>query len=357
MKLLIIATLSMLATGNIYANNIEIIGTIKHSINSQTARQQARTPTVEQEISLMKIKLSDAAKQHLSEQATNALSSTKQFSRAASEEIVKQPYAELGMNNVPVLNQGPHGTCVTFAITAALDAALNKGDYISQLCNLQLGNYLEQQGYTPSGWEGTWGRYILSQIDMFGFVNKENQQSAGCGGITEYPSFDYNPSSITPEEFHPISEKIDPESIAWIPVLDVYDAMTERVDTQEILTNVKKSLIAGDRLVFSTLLIDFDLGLMGAVGKNVAKYDTWVLTPEIARDVIWNPAFGAHEMVITGYDDNAIANDDKGRPHRGLLTLRNSWGSGLGDRGNFYMSYDYFKLMVIDVSRIKNLNK
>ena len=61
----------------------------------------------------------------------------------------------LGMNNVPVLDQGSHGTCVTFAITAAIDAALSKGDYISQLCQLELGTYLEPMGYSVSGWDGS----------------------------------------------------------------------------------------------------------------------------------------------------------------------------------------------------------
>ena len=41
---------------------------------------------------------------------------------------------QLDMGNVPVLDQGGYGSCVTFANTAALDAALNQGDYISQVC-------------------------------------------------------------------------------------------------------------------------------------------------------------------------------------------------------------------------------
>ena len=64
---------------------------------------------------------------------------------------------DLGMNNVPVLDQGSHGTCVTFATTAAVDAVLGKGDYVSQLCNLELGATLEQFGYYPSGWDGSFG--------------------------------------------------------------------------------------------------------------------------------------------------------------------------------------------------------
>lgn len=61
-------------------------------------------------------------------------------------------------------------------------------------------------------------------------------------------------------------------------------------------------------------------------------------------------------MIITGYDDNAIAVDADGQPHHGLLTLRNSWGEAVGDHGNFYMSYDYFKILAIEVQRIRSIN-
>ena len=62
-----------------------------------------------------------------------------------------------------------------------------------------------------------------------------------------------------------------------------------------------------------------------------------------------------HEMIITGYDDRAVAIDDHGRAHKGLLTLRNSWGALAGDKGDFYMSYDYFKAFVMEVQRIRGL--
>ena len=60
-------------------------------------------------------------------------------------------------------------------------------------------------------------------------------------------------------------------------------------------------------------------------------------------------------MVITGYDDDAIAKDSAGQEHQGLLTLRNSWGANAGNHGDFYMSYDYFKLLVVEAQRIRTI--
>jgi C1A family cysteine protease len=61
---------------------------------------------------------------------------------------------------------------------------------------------------------------------------------------------------------------------------------------------------------------------------------------------------GGHELVVTGYDDKAVAYDQEGRKHQGLLILRNSWSDEVGDHGEYYMSYDYFKMYVMEVQEI-----
>ncbi len=233
---------------------------------------------------------------------------------------------------------------------------LVKGDYISQLCSLQLGNYLEKNAYIPSGWEGSWGRLVLTQMDVFGAISKHQQRAQGCGGLTTYPlnrHFDIQ-GSMAIEDYRQISEDLS-EKVIWSPILDIYQATMDRVDTNKTVSEVKAALNAGDRLTFGVLLPDTDLGVVGAVGKNQVEGDTWVLTPEIARDVYLRPNFAGHEMVITGYNDDAVAIDDEGREHRGLFTLRNSWGKKIGNRGNFYMSYDYFKLFALEVQRIRSV--
>ena len=60
-------------------------------------------------------------------------------------------------------------------------------------------------------------------------------------------------------------------------------------------------------------------------------------------------------MVLTGYDDKATAKDNNGKVYRGLFTLRNSWGPQIGDHGDFYMSYDYIKYLIIEAQRIRSL--
>ena len=332
-------------------NDIQIVGemtqtvsTVHHNLSLSTRS----TPAV-REITLMKLKLSDSAQNTFK----NRLHASGK--KAAMPAGNYSPSVQLGMNGVPVLDQGSHGSCVTFANTAAFDAVLNKGDYLSQLCQLQLGRYFENNAYSPSGWDGSFGHIVLSQMEQFGVVNKEQQRAHGCGGLTEYPVSGADPESeVNLADYHQISEPLS-DKLAWSPVLDVYQAVLQETDTKNVLEDIKKALGQGDRMTFGVLLVDFHLGVAGAVGTHHASYDSWVLTPEIIDDINNGAEFGGHEMIITGYDDNAVAIDEEGRKHQGLLTLRNSWSDQIGNSGDFYMSYDYFTSLVIEAQRIRNL--
>ena len=254
------------------------------------------------------------------------------------------------MNKVPVLDQGIHGACVTFAIDAALDAIIGKGDYISELCSLELGSYFENTSAGISGWDGAYAMAVIFQIAEYGIVNQKSQHAYGCGGMKDCPvskSVDRK-AYIEPSQFSAMSEPVFNKVATWT---DLYQPN----DPDATLANVKQALNEKNRVVFAVLLPRYDLGMVGAVGKYKTKFseDTWVLTPAIIDGVA--TAEAAHEIIITGYDDNAKAKDNKGKKHVGLLKLRNSWGKSIGDKGNFYMSYDYFKLLAYDVKQFSKI--
>lgn len=344
--------LALAFNASLFAQPVSIVGTIEHKIKVP-ANNTLNTHSSAQSIKFLKVTLSDSARRVLQKRTQATMSNPNVLLGSPS---LPSSFA-LGMGNVPVLNQGHFGSCVTFATTAAIDAALNQGDYISQLCQLQLGLNLEKNGFMDSGWNGTYGRAALTQIENFGIVSKTHQRSVGCGGLTEYPD-EIQPTAsdaMSLENFHEISEDLAKENIVWSPILDMFNAVLDRTDTNKTINEIKATLNKKERVTFGVLLVDLDLGVAGAVGSRNAPFDSWVLTPEIARDIYLHPEFGGHEMIITGYDDNAVAIDDKGIAHKGLFTLRNSWGDKLGDKGDFYMSYDYFKVLVIEAYRIRHL--
>lgn len=346
----------ILFAGQVTAEGIKIIGTVDTALKTSTSKSHVTSSKSIQHIKLMKVELSELMQKNIEHKLKSSFNSKKYSVKVGTPSQI-----QLGMNNVPVLNQGPYGTCTTFSITAVIDAALNKGNYVSQLCLLQLGNYIENNGHVSSGWDGAGIADVLSKIALFGVVSKEQQELQGCGGITEYPNKGYTYSTeMTPNEYHQMSISVN-KKIEWTPVVDSYSRKEQSSYT--IIQNVKKALRDKDRLAFGVLLLDINLGNVGALGKNREENDTWVVTSKIEQDTSdffegKNPEFqlGGHAMIITGYDDNAIAIDNEGSAHKGLFTLRNSWGELAGDQGNFYMSYEYFAVVAMEAQRATKLN-
>lgn len=325
-----------------------------------TNHTQALTGTApaKKQVYLMKVKLTPQEKQKLVNYKPSKTQSLIKSNKTLPAQV------DAGMNGVPVLDQGKHGSCVTFANTAALDAMLGKGDQISQLCNLELGLYLANKGYYPSGWDGSNGAMVLSQLMQFGYVTKDLQKSRSCGGLTDYPGSDEgNVGKQMPlDKYRPMSTDLSEKGYYWQPMLDFYQRMDTDIDhkfdgdkmldqVKEVLASSVKNKSKPQRLTFGTFLpVDYCTS-GGACARFKAEDDTWALTADIAADQ--NPNLGGHEMVIIGYDDNAVAVDQDGVKHQGLLTLRNSWGDDVGDHGNYYMSYDFFKKFVLEVQVIK----
>ncbi len=355
-KFVILSFLSAFLINKAIAQDIDMIGTIqtpKPSFNKNNINAFKIYPAKNEYITLLKLNLSTNAINNIEKRAQRAINNQKLLS-SIPKWMPKQ--IELGMNDVPVLNQGNHGSCVIFATTAALDAAINKGDYVSQICQLSLGRYIENNGHAPSGWNGTFARNILSELELFGFISKDIQRTNGCAGLTEYPESGedlLNEESVA--EFHKFSEKLIDNNISWTSILDIFEAGLDSINEEQLLLETKKAIFAGDRIIIGAILIDYEKGVVGAQGTYKNKYDSWVLSSETIKDISSQRDYVGHALLITGYNDNAISIDDKGISHRGLLTLRNSWGSNIGDKGDFYMSYDYFKALVIEAQRVRHL--
>lgn len=331
-------------SGIVFAeNDIQIDGTIEQPLPNQPQKI----------IQLIKYKLSADAENLLasrSKLANNLNMKTLSLTSSGLNNAI-----QLGMGNTPVLDQGSHGTCVTFATTAALDALLNKGDYISQLCTLTLSQYLSTHSYTINSWGGNQPINLFQQLKMFGIISKDKQRQYGCGGINEYSLEPGDPSNeMDVENYHQLSENLEfLIDYDTTQLLDVYQFFKKETSMVKVEQEVKEALKNGDRLTIGTMLVPDNY--VGAHGKFHKFADSWVLTPEISAYLRSGKDLAGHAMIITGFDDSAIAYDSQGVAHKGLFTLRNSWGTNAGDKGNYYMSYDYFQSLVIDLIRLRKL--
>jgi len=344
----------LLSTVESFAEPLVMTGSVQHQIPVTHASKDY--PNGFKEISVLEYEISDLMRHQMYRRVQRRLEQ-QDTSIVASYALPKS--VQLGMAKVPVFDQGLQGTCATFAATAAIDAALGRGDYVSQLCLLQLNTYLgdhmEENGLSEwySGWMGNTSISVLTTIEKFGIISKENQHRYTCGGVLFYPYLLAPAKGMTLEEYKQHNEFPLQTAVNWQPLLEKENLQAD----PEVIQKIKTALNSGSRVVIGTLLPRVDLGIAGATGQYHYFNDTWVLTHEIAQDLLYSKKISAHAMVITGYDDEATAIDESGQIHQGLFTLRSSWGYWVGDWGNFYMSYDYAQTLIGDSIAIGKMQK
>lgn len=323
---------------------------IQSTVSTNSHLLQA-TPVNKKLFAFEHVILSSKAKKYLAEHADDDSSPDKAL--AMTVESASPSQVQLGMNGVPVLDQGQHGTCVTFATTGALDAVLGHTDYISQLCNLELGAYLEHYDEEhPSGWDGSYNEIVLDQIKKYGIITQDFQKTHGCAQVYAYPVAGEDtgrPMKIS--DFVKSSKKIM-DHLSWQTLLSSSDALSSQKVTAHVLANTKKAISHGHRVIFGVLVDTDETGLGIIAGHYKVPHDTFVVSNQVSNDVIAGTIQAAHALIITGYDDMAVVKDSDNVSHKGVLTLRNSWGSNAGDQGTYYMSYDYFKLLLLEAEEL-----
>lgn len=251
---------------------------------------------------------------------------------------------DLTMNNVPVLDQGEHGSCVTFATTAALNAIKDSGDFISQQCLLELGNTFEalKSSVTPnglncnySGWDGIDYQCVFQRIHNHGVVPK-----------TVCPhGYPLEQSSSLIDEKLSIYEYTQMSDNLWSK-----DFVTRRLHNPNSTLDVKRALNSGHRVLIGTRLNAAKA--RDAIGYpiNGKKTGLWALPSdsysfeEFIND-IKNGAAADHALLITGYSDK-----------KQVFKIRNSWGDNVGDNGDYYMTYSYYQLMNEEAFEISRTN-
>jgi C1A family cysteine protease len=99
---------------------------------------------------------------------------------------------------------------------------------------------------------------------------------------------------------------------------------------QNLLDTIKNHLVAGVPSIFGFTVYD---SISQAQGSGRGRIPFPQLTDRVA---------GGHAVAAVGYDDAIeIKHSGAASPTRGALIIRNSWGTGWGDRGYGYLPYEY----------------
>lgn len=305
-----------------------------HKINGNKIVTIINNDGSSQEIKLLDVEIDDQLKQDLADRAKNIMQNkTDQNNEVLNGILLKSVTAngtldiahDLGMANVPVLNQGSHGTCVTFATTAILNAKMNAGDFISQQCFLELGVYISNTSKSSgasaySGWNGLFSTIALERFKQYGVVGKNS-----CPH--DYANTSY---SLSYQMY------LDLSSSLWTDSFDYKKLKKGDLDAVKMAINNHNRIAVG-------ILLHKDFVAGTAInGKSTGlwniPYDVNQFLTELTKG---GKLAGGHALVLTGYDDE-----------KQLLKVRNSWGSKIGDSGEYYISYDYYKLMAMEAIEV-----
>lgn len=226
---------------------------------------------------------------------------------------------DLGMGFVPVLDQGQHGTCVTFAATAALDALISAGDAIDQQCSLglnkSLGNDLWNGAYYPSE--------VIDPLKKYGVVGKNK-----CNAFYPSPSVLISVNSYKKKADKSLSASVSKVGYTYYPSAD--------------LGSLKSAVLRGNRVLIAFVVKEVSEAVLGFnVVKDGVSYSGGLWACAQGGENYCGLSNAGHEVVVVGFDDS-----------QELLKIRNSWGDSVGELGDYYMSYKFFESQVIDMTEV-----
>jgi C1A family cysteine protease len=268
--------------------------------------------------------------------------------------------------NSSVLDQGVTNTCVTFSTLAAMGILKDaNSEYYSISCNLNLGNYLHNNDtykyypslvnavnndtmvtkYYPSGWKGTTQSIVNTQINEFGILD----QNKSCGN--EYYYLDDHTNIVNPQDF-------DQYKQSDIPTItqkcSIYDKSLSDCDPLSIVSDIKNIIDTNSLALLSFKIFESGDQLLG-LDSSYYQFDTngrntnvWLLSDDVKKCIDTNSCVsGTHDIMIFGYID------DPKNSKNGLLVMRNSWGESSGDKGNYYITYEYAEALGLALSEVK----
>lgn len=208
-------------------------------------------------------------------------------------------FVDLSPNFPPIKSQGGQGSCTAWAT----------GYY-----------YKTYQEWQERGWDLTDTDHQCSPAFVYNQIN-------GGGDNGSYPSDAFKllgelgcaPWSVMPYTDQNCTNQ--PTEEAYYEGIPFRSQDTYSINLYAGLTNLKNHLLNGNAAVFAfTVYGNFE---------NISNFDNIYCVSQI-----YGAPLGGHAVTLCGFDDNLVTADGVG-----AFKVANSWGSGWGDGGYFWISY------------------
>jgi C1A family cysteine protease len=211
----------------------------------------------------------------------------------------------------PIENQGGLGSCTAHAGMGIVEYFQNRafGEHIDGSRLFLYKTTRNLLGVT--GDTGAWLRNVMGALVLCGVPDERYWQYVEADFDQEPPPFVYAVAD-------------NYEAVKYF----CHDPLGMNLPYQEVLESVKKYLTAGIPSMF---------GFYGFPSFDQAEATGKIPYPCPGEQAQWG-----HAIVAVGYDDSLkIKNTACNKETKGALLIRNSWGTGWGDKGYGWMPYEY----------------
>jgi C1A family cysteine protease len=222
------------------------------------------------------------------------------------------PIVDLRGHFSPIENQGSLGSCTAHAGVGLLEyiELKTRNKFIDGSRR-----FLYKVTRNLLGWIGDTGAYLRNTMEAMVLF-----------GVPPEAYWDYDITNF------------DVEPPAFVYTLgQAYQAVrylrldSTGINREALIKRIKKFLIKGYPSMFGF-----------SVYTSIAQART--NNGKIPYPCMSERRLGGHAVVAVGYNDNLeITNKNCGKTTKGAFIIRNSWGTGWGDKGYGYLPYDYVK--------------
>jgi hypothetical protein len=205
------------------------------------------------------------------------------------------PIVDLRANDAPIYNQGSLGSCTGNSI-AGMFQFVNKKTAGQDFIPSRLFIYYNE-------------RKIMGTVNKdSGAYIRDGIKSIAKKGVCKEITWPYDVTKF----------KNKPVEAAFAEALNHQAIQYQRID--DTINSMKQCIADGFPFVF-----------------GFSMYESFISEPVTKTGIVPMPnksekSLGGHAVMAIGYDED-----------KNHFIIRNSWGTGWGDKGYFYMPYDYMK--------------